>query len=114
MEHINNKYLEELKTKTYDICIDARESKAGVESLLRQRERLKSKLFVEYRKQCSSDKMAEHLSRADFELEKLDELIKKADEQFSRNWGIKEAHLIECEIVRSQIATRREELKNGV
>ena len=31
-EWTNPKYLEKLKSKSYDICIDARESKAGVES----------------------------------------------------------------------------------
>ena len=54
------------------------------------------------------------MAKADHQLEKLDIKIKNADEQMARNWGIKEAHLLECEIVRSQIATRREELKNGV
>ena len=77
-----------LKSKSYDICINARLSKTGVESLLRQRERLKSLLFVEYRKKCSSDKMAEHLAKADYRLQ--------------------------CEITRSEIATKREELKNGI
>ena len=114
MEWTDPRYLENLKSKSYDICIDARESKAGVESLLRQRERLKSKLFIEYRQQCSSDKLAENMAKADYKFEELDTKIKSADEQMARNWGIKEAHLIECEIVRSQIATRREELKNGV
>ena len=99
MEWTDPKYLENLKSKSYNICIDARESKAGVESLLRQRERLKSKLFIEYRQQCSSDKLAENMAKADHQLEKLDIKIKNADEQMARNWGIKEAHLLECEIV---------------
>tara|TARA_R100000951_G_scaffold30741_1_gene26385 strand:- start:1151 stop:1480 length:330 start_codon:yes stop_codon:yes gene_type:complete len=103
-----------LKSKSYDICINARLSKTGVESLLRQRERLKSSLFVEYRKKCSSDKMAEHLAKSDYRLEELDLKINTADKEYANNWGRKEAHMLDCEITRSEIATKREELKNGI
>ena len=47
MEWTDPRYLEKLKSKSYDICIDARESKAGVESLLRQREKVQMNRWLE-------------------------------------------------------------------
>ena len=106
--------LDEIKSMTEDICINARLSKAGVESLLRQRERLKSSLFVEYRKKSSSDKLAEHQAKNDYRLQDLDQKIEIADKEYANNWGRKEAHIIKKELILAEYVTKREELKHGL
>ena len=105
--------LQELKQQTETLSKDARESKVGVDSLLRQRERLKAKLFLKHRYNATI-KDAEMKAKADKHLEELDEKIDTAELEFGKKWAEYEAHKIHIELLRSYHSTKRAELQQGI
>tara|TARA_R110002012_G_scaffold224199_1_gene396214 strand:- start:129 stop:464 length:336 start_codon:yes stop_codon:yes gene_type:complete len=105
--------LEELKHLTETLSKHARESKVGVDSLLRQRERLKAHLFMKHRYNATI-KDAEMKAKADEELMMLDEKIEKAELEFGKKWAEYEAHKIHIELLRSYHSTKRAELQQGI
>jgi len=105
--------LEELKHLTETLSKHARESKVGVDSLLRQRERLKAHLFIKHRFNATI-KDAEMKAKADEELMMLDQKIEKAELEFGRKWAEYEAHKIHIDLLRSFHSTKRAELQAGI
>ena len=105
--------LNELKEQTRILSKNARDAKAGVDSLLRQRERLKARLFNKHRFNATV-KDAEMKAKADEELMMLDEKIEKAELEFGKKWAKYEAHKIHIELLRSYHSTKRAELQQGL
>jgi|TARA_R100001460_G_scaffold86458_2_gene127938 predicted ribonuclease YlaK len=105
--------LQKLKQQTETLSKVARESKVGVDSLLRQRERLKAKLFLKHRYNATI-KDAEMKAKADKDLKELDEKIDKAEIDYGRKWAEYEAHKIHIELLRSYHSTKRAELQQGL
>jgi len=105
--------LNELKEETRILSKNARDAKAGVDSLLRQRERLKARLFNKHRFNATV-KDAEMKAKADEELMMLDEKIEKAELEFGNKWAEYEAHKIHIELLRSYHSTKRAELQQGI
>jgi len=105
--------LNKLKEETRILSKNARDAKAGVDSLLRQRERLKARLFNKHRFNATV-KDAEMKAKADEELMMLDEKIEKAELEFGNKWAEYEAHKIHIELLRSYHSTKRAELQQGI
>lgn len=105
--------LEELRHQTETLSKSARDTKAGVDSLLRQRERLKAKLFNKHRFN-GTIKDAEMKGKADPELENFDKLLDQAELEFSEKWAEYEAHKIYIELLRGYNSTKRAELQQGI
>jgi hypothetical protein len=105
--------LQELKQQTETLSKVARESKVGVDSLLRQRDRLKSRLYLKHRL-TATQKDAEMKAKADEDLAALDEKIDEAEMDYGRKWAEYEAHKIHIELLRSYHSTKRAELQQGL
>jgi len=105
--------INELKSETYKISEKARLDKAGVDSLMRQRDRLKATRYLYYRLDATQ-KDAEMKAKADKKIEELDELINKAEKDSGKSWAKLEAHRIHIDLLRSYHSTKREELKQGL
>ena len=110
---ITEQKIAELKQETYEINLNARHSKAGVDSLMRQRDRLKAKKYLLYRLD-STQKDAEMKSKADSAIEEIDDKIDACELESGEAWAKLEAHRLEVELFRSLIVTKREELKQGL
>ena len=108
LEEINK-----LKTETEKLSKQARLDKAGVDSLMRQRDRLKAKKYL-YHRLDATQKDAEMKAKADPELVALDEKIDAAEKQSGLSWAELEAHRIHIDLLRSYHSTKREELKQGL
>ena len=105
--------LNELKEQTRILSKSARDTKAGVDSLLRQRERLKAKLFNKHRFNGTVED-AKNKAKADIELEEFDKLLDQAELEFSEKWAEYEAHKIYIELLRGYNSTKRAELQQGI
>jgi hypothetical protein len=105
--------LNELKEETRILSKNARDAKAGVDSLLRQRERLKARLFNKHRFNATV-KDAEMKGKADTELAEFDKLLDAAELEFSDKWSEYETHKIHIELLRGYNSTKRAELQQGI
>ena len=105
--------LNELKEETRILSKNARDAKAGVDSLLRQRERLKAKLFNKHRFNGTVED-AKNKAKADTELAEFDKLLDSAELEFSEKWAEYEAHKIYIELLRGYNSTKRAELQQGI
>ncbi len=93
--------INKLKADTETISQKARLDKAGVDSLMRQRDRLKAKKYLYHRLSATH-------------IVKLDEQIDKAEIEAGKSWAKLESHRIHIDILRSYHSTKREELKQGL
>ena len=105
--------INKLKADTEEISQKARLDKAGVDSLMRQRDRLKAKKYL-YHRLSATQKDAEMKAKADDDIVKLDEQIDKAEIEAGKSWAKLESHRIHIDILRSYHSTKREELKQGL
>lgn len=105
--------INQLKADTEKKSKQARLDKVGVDSLMRQRERLKARLYIKYRLD-TTQKDAEMKAKADPELLELDNKIDQAEKQSGLSWAELESHRIHIDLLRSYNSTKREELKQGV
>ena len=105
--------LEELKSKTEKISETARLDKAAVDSLMRQRDRLKAQRYLHHRL-SATQKDAEMKAKADTQLIELDDKIDKAEQFAGKSWAKLESHRIHIDLLRSYHSTKREELKQGL
>ena len=100
--------INKLKADTETISQKARLDKAGVDSLMRQRDRLKAKKYLYHRLSATQKE------KADDDIVKLDEQIDKAEIEAGKSWAKLESHRIHIDILRSYHSTKREELKQGL
>ena len=107
------KEIEELKSQTEKISETARLDKAAVDSLMRQRDRLKAQKYLKHRMQ-KTQKDAEMQSKCDFSVCEIDAKINEAEIEAGKSWAKLEAHRIHIDLVRSYHSTKREELKQGL
>ena len=105
--------IEIFKSETEEISMKARLDKAGVDSLMRQRDRLKAKKYL-YHRLNSTQKDAEMKAKADPKLIELDEKIDKVELESGQSWAKLESHRIHIDLLRSYHSTKREELKQGL
>lgn len=105
--------IEKFKSETEKISMKARLDKAGVDSLMRQRDRLKAQKYLKHRLD-STQKDAEMKSKADEAIKEIDDKIDKAEEIAGKSWAKLEAHRLGFEATRGLISTKREELKQGL
>ena len=105
--------IEKLKADTIKKSQKARLDKAGVDSLLRQRERLKAGLYIKHRPDNTQGD-AEMKAKADEDLSDLDKKIDTAEMTSGKSWAELEAHRIHIDLLRSYHSTKREELKQGL
>tara|TARA_B000000532_G_C18675745_1_gene323080 strand:+ start:197 stop:532 length:336 start_codon:yes stop_codon:yes gene_type:complete len=107
------KEIEELKSLTEKISAKARLDKAAVDSLIRQREKLKAKKYLKYRLD-STQKDAEMKAKCDDSLTEIDEKLDALEIRAGSSWAKLESHRIHIDLLRSYISTKREELKQGL
>lgn len=105
--------INKLKEETEKISQKARLDKAGVDSLMRQRDRMKAKKYLLHRL-SATQKDAEMKAKADNEIVNLDKKIDEAEQQAGKSWAKLESHRIHIDILRSYHSTKREELKQGL
>ena len=108
LEEINK-----LKTETEKLSKQARLDKAGVDSLMRQRDRLKAQRYLHHRL-SATQKDAEMKAKADPKLIELDEKIDKVELESGQSWAKLESLRIHIDLLRSYHSTKREELKQGL
>ena len=107
------KEIEQLKSLTEKISKTARLDKAAVDSLMRQRDRLKAQKYLKHRLQ-KTQKDAEMQSKCDEAVIEIDEKINSAEIEAGKSWAKLEAHRIHIDLLRSYHSTKREELKQGL
>tara|TARA_R100001163_G_scaffold29743_1_gene23639 strand:- start:1012 stop:1347 length:336 start_codon:yes stop_codon:yes gene_type:complete len=105
--------IEKLKAKTYRYSRNARLDKVAVDSLIRQKERLKASIYL-IERSLSTQKDAEMKAKKDKRIEEIDEKIEYAEKKAGKSWAKLEAHRMHFEAMRGFIATKREELKQGI
>ena len=105
--------INKLRSETEKLSKQARLDKAGVDSLMRQRDRLKAKKYL-YHRLSATQKDAEMKAKADDAIAQLDEKIDIAEQDAGKSWATLEAHRIHIDLLRSYNSTKREELKAGV